>query len=257
MWGILCMYTLPNDWLHWFIFCNASPREVSDPRRPPLPLLLAPPLPRAPPYFVCLRILCCCLCVFRDIAPVAPTHILIIPKHRNGLTQLRHATADQAGVLGYMLEVAAKIAAEEKLEGFRWEAFLPPSRRRRRVCGADLYPLVWRKFIFWICFKSISGNTFFTEKNKRLGEFGGKRCSIPDTRCMLFSHQRAETLRRKIKMYVRLVWKRRNKKPKIHRKGLGLVWLVLGWFGVDLGFCFCRLSFERMLRQLIFLRHLT
>eukprot|EP00904_Undaria_pinnatifida_P010323 jgi/Undpi1/6420/HiC_scaffold_20.g08901.m1 len=56
---------------------------------------------------------------FRDIAPVAPTHILIIPKHRNGLTQLRHATADQAGVLGYMLEVAAKIAAEEKLEGFR------------------------------------------------------------------------------------------------------------------------------------------
>ncbi|CAM9789201.1 unnamed protein product, partial [Ectocarpus sp. 13 AM-2016] len=56
---------------------------------------------------------------FRDIAPVAPTHVLIIPKVRNGLTQLRHATADHAGVLGHMLEVAAKIAKEEELEGFR------------------------------------------------------------------------------------------------------------------------------------------
>ncbi|CAM9511325.1 unnamed protein product [Pylaiella littoralis] len=56
---------------------------------------------------------------FRDIAPVAPTHILIIPKNRNGLTQLRHATADHVGLLGYMLEVAAKIAKEEELEGFR------------------------------------------------------------------------------------------------------------------------------------------
>eukprot|EP00752_Nemacystus_decipiens_P005365 g4866.t1 len=56
---------------------------------------------------------------FRDIAPVAPTHILIIPKRRNGLTQLRHATADHAGILGYMLEVAAKLAKEEELEGFR------------------------------------------------------------------------------------------------------------------------------------------
>lgn len=51
---------------------------------------------------------------------MAPTHVLIIPKARNGLTQLRHATADHAGILGHMLEVAAKIAKEEELEGFRW-----------------------------------------------------------------------------------------------------------------------------------------
>lgn len=55
----------------------------------------------------------------RDINPVAPTHILIIPKRRDGLTQLRYATADHAGVLGHMLEVAAKIATDEDLEGFR------------------------------------------------------------------------------------------------------------------------------------------
>ncbi|CAM9425265.1 unnamed protein product, partial [Sphacelaria rigidula] len=56
---------------------------------------------------------------FRDINPVAPTHVLIIPKRRDGLTQLRYATADQAGLLGHMLEVAAKIANDEQLEGFR------------------------------------------------------------------------------------------------------------------------------------------
>lgn len=55
----------------------------------------------------------------RDINPVAPTHVLIIPKRRDGLTQLRYATADQAGLLGHMLEVAAKIANDEQLEGFR------------------------------------------------------------------------------------------------------------------------------------------
>lgn len=60
-----------------------------------------------------------CAFEFRDINPVAPTHVLIIPKRRDGLTQLRHATADHAGVLGHMLEVAASIAIQEKLEGYR------------------------------------------------------------------------------------------------------------------------------------------
>lgn len=61
----------------------------------------------------------CALACCRDINPVAPTHILIIPKRRDGLTQLRNATADHAGILGHMLEVAATIATEQKLEGFR------------------------------------------------------------------------------------------------------------------------------------------
>ena len=71
----------------------------------------------------------------RDIAPVAPTHILIIPKLRNGLTQLRHATADHAGILGYMLEVAAKLAKEEGLEGFRYN-----SSRTNLNLGYCCYP---------------------------------------------------------------------------------------------------------------------
>lgn len=68
-----------------------------------------------------------------DIAPVAPTHILIIPKTRNGLTQLRHATAEHAGMLGHMLEVAAHIAKEEELEGFRWGG-VGGGRTGRRAC---------------------------------------------------------------------------------------------------------------------------
>lgn len=55
----------------------------------------------------------------RDINPVAPTHVLVVPKRRNGLTQLRYATADHSGVLGHMLEVAAKIANQEELDGCR------------------------------------------------------------------------------------------------------------------------------------------
>lgn len=65
----------------------------------------------------------------RDIAPVAPTHILIVPKRRDGLTQLRHATADQAELLGYMLQVAATIANDEELEGFRCGVGVQPHDR--------------------------------------------------------------------------------------------------------------------------------
>ena len=38
---------------------------------------------------------------FRDISPQAPTHILVIPKHRDGLTQLSKARADQKEILGH------------------------------------------------------------------------------------------------------------------------------------------------------------
>lgn len=85
---------------------------------------------------------------FRDINPQAPTHILVIPKRRQGLTQLNkarrshsacsldqsprlalishlqpfktpkhQATDEQKGVLGALLVAAAKVAAQEKLDG--------------------------------------------------------------------------------------------------------------------------------------------
>ena len=57
---------------------------------------------------------------FRDIAPVAPTHFLVIPKDRKGLSGLSKATDDHAHLLGHLLIVAAKVAAQEGLtEGYR------------------------------------------------------------------------------------------------------------------------------------------
>lgn len=60
------------------------------------------------------------LCLaFRDINPVAPSHVLVIPKHREGLTQLRQGTEDHKAILGHLLWAAGKVASEEGLEGYR------------------------------------------------------------------------------------------------------------------------------------------
>ena len=56
---------------------------------------------------------------FRDISPQAPTHFLVIPKVRAGLTQLSKATEDHKGVLGHCLFVAQSVAKKECPEGFR------------------------------------------------------------------------------------------------------------------------------------------
>ncbi|KAJ4748288.1 Histidine triad nucleotide-binding protein [Rhynchospora pubera] len=57
---------------------------------------------------------------FRDINPQAPVHILIIPKLRDGLTQLSKAEARHCEILGQLL-YASKIVAEKEgiAEGFR------------------------------------------------------------------------------------------------------------------------------------------
>ncbi|KAI9154035.1 hypothetical protein LWI28_020174 [Acer negundo] len=57
---------------------------------------------------------------FRDIAPQAPTHILIIPKVRDGLTGLSKAEERHCDILGCLLYTAKLIAKQEGLEdGFR------------------------------------------------------------------------------------------------------------------------------------------
>ncbi|MEB3254685.1 MAG: histidine triad nucleotide-binding protein [Synechococcus sp.] len=54
---------------------------------------------------------------FRDIAPQAPVHVLVIP--RQPIESLRSAEAADEGLLGHLLLVAAKVAKQEGLSDFR------------------------------------------------------------------------------------------------------------------------------------------
>ena len=55
---------------------------------------------------------------FRDIAPQAPTHILVIPKTHIG--SVGEITAENSAVVAHIFEVIAKVAAQEGLEqGYR------------------------------------------------------------------------------------------------------------------------------------------
>ncbi|XP_039113980.1 14 kDa zinc-binding protein [Dioscorea cayenensis subsp. rotundata] len=57
---------------------------------------------------------------FRDINPQAPVHVLVIPKLRDGLTQLGKAIPGHAEILGHLLYVARLVAEKEGiLDGFR------------------------------------------------------------------------------------------------------------------------------------------
>ncbi|RZB47606.1 Adenylylsulfatase HINT1 isoform C [Glycine soja] len=57
---------------------------------------------------------------FRDIDPQAPTHILIIPKVRDGLTGLSKAEERHCEILGRLLCTAKLVAKQEGLDdGFR------------------------------------------------------------------------------------------------------------------------------------------
>ena len=59
------------------------------------------------------------LCLaFRDIAPQAPTHILVVPK--KPIPRVSVASPEDEGLLGHLLLTAAKIAKTENLaDGFR------------------------------------------------------------------------------------------------------------------------------------------
>eukprot|EP00814_Leptocylindrus_danicus_P017080 CAMPEP_0116015292 /NCGR_PEP_ID=MMETSP0321-20121206/6755_1 /TAXON_ID=163516 /ORGANISM="Leptocylindrus danicus var. danicus, Strain B650" /LENGTH=355 /DNA_ID=CAMNT_0003485045 /DNA_START=71 /DNA_END=1138 /DNA_ORIENTATION=+ len=52
---------------------------------------------------------------FKDIAPAAPAHVLVIPKDRANLSSLRKASKDHIEILGKMLMVAGDIAKDETL----------------------------------------------------------------------------------------------------------------------------------------------
>jgi len=56
---------------------------------------------------------------FRDIQPQAPTHFLVIPKNRAGLTRLSKATENHKEILGHLLFTAQDVAKKENLDDFR------------------------------------------------------------------------------------------------------------------------------------------
>ena len=60
------------------------------------------------------------LCIaFRDIAPVAPTHILLVP--RKPIASIEQAAAEDAALLGHLMLKVGELAKEEGLVegGFR------------------------------------------------------------------------------------------------------------------------------------------
>ena len=54
-----------------------------------------------------------------DINPQAPVHIIVIPKHRDGLTKLSNAREDQKEILGHLMYVAQSVGKKECPDGFR------------------------------------------------------------------------------------------------------------------------------------------
>lgn len=54
---------------------------------------------------------------FRDVAPQAPVHILVIP--REHVVNLAEAGEEHGQLLGHLLLVAARVARQEGLSGFR------------------------------------------------------------------------------------------------------------------------------------------
>ena len=63
---------------------------------------------------------------FRDIAPQAPTHILVIPKEH--IASVNEVNAENAAIVAHIFTVIPQIAAAEKLEG---------GYRVVSNCGAD------------------------------------------------------------------------------------------------------------------------
>lgn len=56
---------------------------------------------------------------FKDISPQAPTHMLMIPKVRAGLTGISKAVPEHAACLGHMMVQAGKLGAQHCPRGFR------------------------------------------------------------------------------------------------------------------------------------------
>jgi len=65
---------------------------------------------------------------FRDIAPQAPIHIVLIPKVKDGLTQLSRVEERHKALLGHLVYVAAEIARKEGLAEDGWRLVINDGR---------------------------------------------------------------------------------------------------------------------------------
>jgi diadenosine tetraphosphate (Ap4A) HIT family hydrolase len=52
---------------------------------------------------------------FKDINPAAPAHIIVIPKDRSGLTNLRKASPEHIEILGRLMVAAGEISNDVEL----------------------------------------------------------------------------------------------------------------------------------------------
>ena len=84
---------------------------------------------------------------FRDIAPMAPTHILVIPKTH--MASVNDITAENSAVVAHIFEVIPQIAQEEGLTG---------GYRVVSNCGADAGQTVHH-----LHFHILGGKTLCTE----------------------------------------------------------------------------------------------
>ncbi|CDR97919.1 HIT domain containing protein, putative [Babesia bigemina] len=66
-----------------------------------------------------LRFICVQILAFRDINPVAPVHILVVPKVRGCLSRLSRATAEDTEILGHMMVKVAEIVRDNDVGDFR------------------------------------------------------------------------------------------------------------------------------------------
>ena len=58
---------------------------------------------------------------FRDIAPAAPIHVVVVPKDRAGLTRLSKMTKEHSALVGHLMWVASEVGRQEGLadDGYR------------------------------------------------------------------------------------------------------------------------------------------
>ena len=84
---------------------------------------------------------------FRDIAPQAPTHILVVPKAH--IDSCNGITADNSAVVAHIFEVIPGIAKAENLEG---------GYRVVSNCGADA-----GQTVFHLHFNILGGKTLALE----------------------------------------------------------------------------------------------